>query len=105
MKKTFTILGAILFMTVVMTSCGNSIESDAKKLADSLNISQDSAISVFSDSLTYYSLDKISKIKIQIRQNPDWMKYVIQKSIEQNKSVDQIMQSDAEWTLENETKR
>ena len=34
MKKTLTILGAVLFVTVVMTSCGNSIESDAKKLAD-----------------------------------------------------------------------
>lgn len=34
MKKILIIIGAILFITVVMSSCGNSIEKDAKKLAE-----------------------------------------------------------------------
>ena len=29
-----TILGAILFASVILTSCGSSIDSDAKKVAD-----------------------------------------------------------------------
>jgi predicted small secreted protein len=35
MKKTMTIFGVILFASFILTSCGgNSIESDAKKLAE-----------------------------------------------------------------------
>ena len=35
MKKVMTIFGAILFATIILTSCGGgSIESDAKKVAE-----------------------------------------------------------------------
>ena len=37
MKKTMNFIGAILFVSTIFTSCGgNSIESDAKKVADLL---------------------------------------------------------------------
>lgn len=71
--------------------------SRAQEISGNLNISQDSAISFLSDSITEVILDEISKIKIQMRQNPEWMKHIIQKSEEQKKSADQIMQADAEW--------
>jgi predicted small secreted protein len=34
MKKSITIFGAIVFATFSLTSCGSSVESDAKKLAE-----------------------------------------------------------------------
>ncbi|SFN73340.1 hypothetical protein SAMN05421738_1323 [Algoriella xinjiangensis] len=34
MKKSITIFGAIIFATFTLTSCGSSVESDAKKLAE-----------------------------------------------------------------------
>jgi basic membrane lipoprotein Med (substrate-binding protein (PBP1-ABC) superfamily) len=34
MKKSMTVIGALLFASVIFTSCGGGVESDAKKLAD-----------------------------------------------------------------------
>ena len=34
MKKSITVLGAVLFASLILTSCGSSVESDAKKLAE-----------------------------------------------------------------------
>ncbi len=75
-----------------------------EELSSNLNISQDSSIAFLSDSLTEVILDEISKIKIQMRQNPEWMEYIIQKSEQQKKPVDQIMQADAEWTYKKNIK-
>jgi hypothetical protein len=40
MKKLTTILGATLFASLILTSCGGSIESDAKAYADLICKSQ-----------------------------------------------------------------
>ena len=34
MKKSITVFGAMVFATLILTSCGSSVESDAKKLAE-----------------------------------------------------------------------
>lgn len=77
-----------------------SLRNYSSQLAGKLNISQDSAISLLSDSLTHDCLAIISQTKIQMRHNPEWMKSLNEKSQEQNKSVEEMMQSDAEWMLE-----
>ncbi len=34
MKKSITVFGAMVFATLILTSCGSTVESDAKKLAE-----------------------------------------------------------------------
>jgi hypothetical protein len=65
-------------------------------------IASDAAIGSVADSLVNEYFEEVSKIKIQMRNNPEWMQQLYEKSYNSGMSIQDVMRKDAEWLLEQE---
>ena len=71
-----------------------------------LNFStKESAISFLADSLTQVRFDRISKIKFQMRRDPDWYKQIVEKAKDSNLSVEAMMDFDANWLCDQDDEK
>jgi hypothetical protein len=66
------------------------------------NVSTDSGTVCIADSLAMSELDKLSTLKINMRHNSEWMAQLEEKAKQRNVSVDDVMESDAEWMMSQE---
>ncbi len=78
------------------------LSGEAERYADSLNVSRDSASFVFAQHKVRKYFSRISEIKIQMRQNQQWMQELLNKSYTQNRPIEQIMEEDADWIIRQE---
>jgi len=77
----------------------------ARYIADSLNVSQDSAQIILAENRVRKYFTRLSEIKIQMRTSPEWVKELYEKSALQNKTMEQIMEADADWIIKQEENR
>jgi hypothetical protein len=62
-------------------------------------VSADSSLNFISDSFATAYMDEISKIKIEMRANPQWLAQIEEKSKTWNVTLEDAMERDAEWMM------
>jgi hypothetical protein len=79
--------------------------SRSEQIALQKNISLDSSISILADSFVADRFSKISKIKNEMRKNPEWLNSLNAKAASDDRSLEEVMQSDAEWMCDQNDKK
>jgi hypothetical protein len=74
----------------------------ANHWSDSLHITPDLAQKALADFRVKKFLEEVSKVKIQMRGNPDWMNSLTSKSLATQKTIARVMDEDARWIIQSE---
>ena len=84
-----------------MIEKNDSLKNTVLQIAKQRKISPDDSRKFMIDSLTEFKIEIIAKTKMSMRGVKEWMDQMYVKSLQQNKTLEEIMQIDAEWVFKN----
>jgi hypothetical protein len=77
-----------------------------KNITESIkSMNDDQAIEFLTDSLSQSRFKKVADVKVQMRNQPDWYKQLVDKAFGRKAAIDVIIQEDAEWLCDQDDEK